>query len=99
MIVSCALLSVVRGGLIAAPHGAVSAQGLLLGAPGIARAGYGYGGLGYGGLGYGGLGYGGLGYGGLGYGGVVAGPALAAPGYGLGKIMISYIYLLKLKVD
>ncbi|XP_026328911.1 cuticle protein 7-like [Hyposmocoma kahamanoa] len=79
VIVSCALLSVVRGGLIAAPHGAVSSQGLLLGAPGIARAGYGYGGLGYGGLGYGGLGYGGLGYG-----GVVAGPALAAPGYGLG---------------
>lgn len=85
MIVSCALLSVVRGGLIAAPHGAISAQGLVLGAPGLAHAG-----LGYGGLGYGGLGYGGLGYGGLGYGGAVAGPALAAPGYGLGKIIPSY---------
>lgn len=89
MIVSCALLSLVHGGLIASPHGALSAQSLVLGAPG----GLGYGGLGYGGLGYGGLGPGGLGYGGLGYGGVVAGPGLAAPGYGLGKMMILYYYM------
>lgn len=85
VVVSCALLSVVRGGLIAGPHGAISSQGLVLGAPGIAHAG-----LGYGGLGYGGLGYGGLGYGGLGYGGAVAAPAIAGPGYGLGKIICVY---------
>lgn len=51
---------VAQGGLIAAPHGAISSQSIVLGhpAPVAAAPAYGYGGLGYGGLGYGGLGYG-----------------------------------------
>ncbi|CAF4898440.1 unnamed protein product [Pieris macdunnoughi] len=56
-IVACALLVVAQGGLIAAPHGAISSQSIVLGhpAPAVAAApAYGYGGLGYGlGLGHG----------------------------------------------
>ncbi|KAL4710531.1 hypothetical protein ACJJTC_008933 [Scirpophaga incertulas] len=36
----CGLISVARGGLIAAPHGALSSQSIVLGAPGLAAPAY-----------------------------------------------------------
>ncbi|KAL0840206.1 hypothetical protein ABMA28_015495 [Loxostege sticticalis] len=39
-ILACALVALARGGLIAAPHGALSSQSIVLGAPGYAAHGY-----------------------------------------------------------
>lgn len=42
IVLACGLLSVASAGLLAGPHGALSSQNLILGAPGLAP-GYGHG--------------------------------------------------------